>query len=140
VVWTHEEGPRSRPTAMGAAGCAGALPVDAALDTADGQGATVRAALVETLAATPVASRRPFGFPIAAYVEAHIEQGPILEATGMTIGVVTGIQGLRWFRVEVAGEEAHAGTMPLARRREALGAAIVMVHGLRELTADPTDT
>src|SRR5256885_10971296 len=58
----------------------------------------------------------------------------------MTIGVVTGVQGLRWFRVEVTGEEAHAGTMPLARRRDALVAAIEMVHGLRELMADPTDT
>ncbi len=140
VIWTNEEGARFQPTTMGSAVFAGALPLDTALDTADGQGVTVRAALAETLAATPVASRRPFGFPIAAYVEAHIEQGPILEATGMTIGVVTGIQGLRWFRVEVTGEEAHAGTMPLARRRDALVAAIEMVHGLRELMADPTDT
>src|SRR5229473_1786567 len=96
VIWTNEEGARFQPTTMGSAVFAGALPLDTALDTADGQGVTVRAALAETLAATPVASRRPFGFPIAAYVEAHIEQGPILEATGITIGLVTGIQGLRW--------------------------------------------
>ena len=87
VIWTNEEGARFQPTTMGSAVFAGALPLDTALDTADGQGVTVRAALAETLAATPVASRRPFGFPIAAYVEAHIEQGPILEATGMTIEI-----------------------------------------------------
>ncbi len=140
VIWTNEEGARFQPTTMGSAVFAGALPLAAALDTLDGRGVSVKAALAEALAAAPVPDRRPFGFPVAAYLEAHIEQGPILEATGMTIGVVTGIQGLRWYRVEVTGEEAHAGTMPLAQRRDALLAAMEMVQGLRELMADPSDT
>ena len=67
-----------------------------------------------TLEAAPVPVRRDLRSPMAAYVEAHIEQGPVLESTGNTIGVVTGIQGLRWFQVEVGGEEAHAGTTPHA--------------------------
>jgi beta-ureidopropionase / N-carbamoyl-L-amino-acid hydrolase len=140
AVWTNEEGARFQPTTMGSAVFAGALPLATVLDTVDGHGITVRAALAETLAATPVAGRRTCGFSMAAYLEAHIEQGPILEATGTTIGVVTGIQGLRWFRVEVTGEEAHAGTMPLARRRDALVTAMGIVQGLQELMADPTDT
>jgi len=62
----------------------------------------------------------------AAYIEAHIEQGPILEATGHTIGVVTGIQGSRRYTVEVIGAEAHAGTVPLRTRQDALKAAVSM--------------
>ena len=50
------------------------------------------------------------GFPIAAYLEPHIEQGPQLEASARQIGVVTGIQGARWYVVEVDGEPGHAGT------------------------------
>src|SRR3989440_1700893 len=120
VIWTNEEGARFQPTTMGSAVFAGALPLAAALDTLDGRGVSVKAALAEALAAAPVPDRRPFGFPVAAYLEAHMEQGPIFEATGMTIGGGTGIQGLRWYRVEVAGEEAHAGAMPPAQRRDAL--------------------
>jgi N-carbamoyl-L-amino-acid hydrolase len=72
-------------------------------------------------------------------VEAHIEQGPLLEMNGKTVGVVTGIQGLRWFNVEVFGETAHAGTTPLATRKDALRAAIDIILSLRELTHDPRD-
>src|SRR5206468_2904645 len=93
------------------------------------------------LKAAPVVNRRAFRFPMTAYLEAHIEQGPVLEAAGKTIGVVSGIQGLRWFRVEVTGEEAHAGTTPRARRRDALLAAVDMVRALRvrspDLRVDP---
>src|SRR5690606_33276713 len=73
-------------------------------------------------------------------VEAHIEQGPRLELAGRPIGVVTGIQGSRWYTVEVIGEEAHAGTTPLAARKDAFRAAAAMVQALQELMSDPTDT
>ena len=77
---------------------------------------------------------------MAGYLEAHIEQGPRLEAESLTIGVVTAIQGARWYTIEVAGEEAHAGTTPLAKRKDALKAAVAMVGALQEAMADPTDT
>jgi N-carbamoyl-L-amino-acid hydrolase len=139
VIWCNEEGGRFQPTTMGSAVFAGALPLATALATVDQEGTTVEAALAETMAAVPVAGRREFGFPMAAYLEAHIEQGPVLEATDHTIGVVTGIQGLRWFTVEVEGEDAHAGTTPRGRSRDAFVAASDMALALRELMHEPED-
>jgi N-carbamoyl-L-amino-acid hydrolase len=140
VVWTNEEGSRFPPTTMGSAVFVGALPLDRALSTKDAAGISVRDALAQTLAAAPVEGRRPLGFPIAAYVEAHIEQGPILEANHKVIGAVTAIQGLRWFSIEVEGQAAHAGTTPRRRRRDALSAAVAMVTALEQLMRDDADT
>ena len=139
VVWTNEEGARFQPATMGSAVYAGALQLETVLATRDSAGVTVEQALAETLKAAPVSERRDFRSPVAAYVEAHIEQGPVLESTGNTIGVVTGIQGLRWFQVEVGGEEAHAGTTPRRNRRDALAAAVAMVSRLKELMYDEAD-
>jgi beta-ureidopropionase / N-carbamoyl-L-amino-acid hydrolase len=140
AIWTNEEGARFQPTTMGSAVFAGALPLATALATVDADGVSVEHALAQTLQAGLVKSHRAFGSPMTAYVEAHIEQGPVLEAAGMAIGVVSGIQGLRWFRVVVTGQEAHAGTTPRARRRDALVAAVDMVQALRALMLDSTDT
>ena len=74
-----------------------------------------------------------------AYVEAHIEQGPRLEAEGLDIGVVTGIQGSRWFTVTLTGETAHAGTTPLALRRDAVQDMVRAITALNALMHDPTD-
>ena len=139
VVWTNEEGARFQPATMGSAVYADALQLETVLATRDSAGVTVEQALAETLKAAPVSERRDFRSPMAAYVEAHIEQGPVLESTGNTIGVVTGIQGLRWFQVEVGGEEAHAGTTPRRSRRDALAAAVAMVSKLKELMYDEAD-
>ena len=140
VAWMNEEGSRFQPGAMGSAVYAGSLALDRALAAKDRAGVSVADALSQTLAAAP-ASRRPgFGGPIAAYVEAHIEQGPRLEAAGRTIGVVTGIQGQRRYTVDVVGEEAHAGTTPRAARKDALSAAVAIVSALEQLMADPADT
>ena len=140
IAWTNEEGGRFQPGAMGSAVFAGVLRLEDQLGLADLQGVTLEDALTETLASTPGLPHRPFGHPFAAYVEAHIEQGPRLESEGLTIGAVTGIQGLYWFTVEVSGEEAHAGTTPLKSRKDALKAAVAMVHALEELMADESDT
>ena len=140
VAWTNEEGGRFQPGAMGSAVFAGLLPLEDQLGIVDREGVALGDALAETLAATPGLPQRPFGHPFAAYVEAHIEQGPRLENAATTIGAVTGIQGLYWFTVEVGGEEAHAGTTPLKGRRDALKAAVHMVHALEELMADESDT
>jgi N-carbamoyl-L-amino-acid hydrolase len=139
VAWTNEEGGRFAPGAMGSAVFAGHLRLDDCLAIADAAGVTLGDALSATLTATPELPRRAFGFPIAAYVEPHIEQGPQLEASGHQIGVVTGIQGARWYVVEVDGEPAHAGTSPLAGRKDAVRAAVAMIGALQELMHDEAD-
>ena len=73
------------------------------------------------------------GWPVAAYFEAHIEQGPILEAAGKPIGVVTGAQGQRWYEVTVTGQEAHAGPTPMPRRRDALVGAARMIDWVNRI-------
>ena len=140
IAWTNEEGGRFQPGAMGSAVFAGVLKLEDQIGIVDRQGVTLADALAETLASTPGLPLRPFGHPFAAYVEAHIEQGPQLEMADQTIGAVTGIQGLYWFTVEVTGEEAHAGTTPLKSRKDALKAAVAMVSALGALMADETDT
>ncbi|HTW88080.1 MAG TPA: Zn-dependent hydrolase [Candidatus Binataceae bacterium] len=139
VVWTNEEGSRFQPGTMGSAVYAGYLPLAEALGSVDNQGTRLGDSLKAMLDALAVTTRREFRAPIAAYLEAHIEQGPILEAEHRRIGVVTGIQGLKWLRVEVKGEEAHAGTTPRRARRDACAAAIEMISALRELTSDEAD-
>lgn len=140
VAWTNEEGSRFQPGAMGSAVFAGDMDLPSLLPITDRAGISVETALRETVAATPGITTRQAGFPLAGYLEAHIEQGPRLEAEGLTIGVVTAIQGSRWYTIEVGGEEAHAGTTPLAKRKDALKAAVAMVGALQEAMADPTDT
>lgn len=140
VVWMNEEGARFQPATMGSAVFAGALALDTVLSTTDSAGISVAQALADSLPHLAVPQQRALRFPMAAYLEAHIEQGPILEATQHTLGIVSGIQGLRWFRVEVKGEEAHAGTTPRRIRKDALVAAMRMVTALQELMYDAADT
>ncbi|HEX6978842.1 MAG TPA: M20 family metallo-hydrolase [Alphaproteobacteria bacterium] len=140
VAWMNEEGSRFHPGAMGSAVFAGAYDLAAMLAVTDRSGVVLRDALAATLQAAPVPARAGVGFPIAGYIEAHIEQGPRLEATGNTIGVVTMIQGSRRFTVDILGEEAHAGTTPRAARKDALSAAVSIVGALERLMHDDTDT
>ncbi|MBM3599616.1 MAG: M20 family metallo-hydrolase [Alphaproteobacteria bacterium] len=140
AVWTCEEGGARFPTGtMGSSAFAGHRSLDLALADEDGAGTTVAEALKSTRSALPGVAERPLGFEVAAFVEAHIEQGPILEAEGKTIGIVTGIQGARRFRIEIDGEDGHAGTMPHRKRRDALKAAVSMIHALEALFDDPND-
>jgi N-carbamoyl-L-amino-acid hydrolase len=135
VAWTNEEGSRFQPGCMGSMVYSGRMKLEDALAVADRSGTTVAAAL-DGLGLAGLALRRP---EVAAYVEAHIEQGPLLEAEGRTIGAVTGIQGCRWFAVDIAGEEAHAGTTPMAPRKDALKAALAIVAAIDAATADSED-
>ena len=140
VAWSNEEGSRFAPCTMGSAAFTGARPLAEFLDVTDDDGTLLRDALKDTLTAIPDASPRAFSTPVAAYVEAHIEQGPRLEMEGKTIGVVTGIQGLRWFNVEVIGETAHAGTTPLAVRRDAMREAVTIIVALQKLAQSADDS
>ena len=140
VAWSNEEGGRFQPGAMGSAVFAGDYLLGDALAAVDTGGVVLADALKETLASTPGVAGREMGFAMAGYVEAHIEQGPRLENDNLTIGVVSGVQGLCWYRVEVFGEEAHAGTAPLKGRKDALKSAVSMVAALEQLMADDSDT
>ncbi|APZ44701.1 Zn-dependent hydrolase [Acidihalobacter ferrooxydans] len=139
VVWTNEEGSRFAPGAMGSMVFTGVASPQLWLDVMDDEGIALSQALAETLEAMPELPRRSFGFPVHAYIEAHIEQGPILEAEQLPIGVVTSIQGARWFTVTVEGETAHAGTTPLKLRKDALQEALAAIQALNAFMNDPED-
>jgi N-carbamoyl-L-amino-acid hydrolase len=129
VVWTNEEGSRFAPAMMGSGTYAGVFPLEETLARKDQEGTSFGQAL-DSIAyrGEGLADELP-----AAYFEAHIEQGPILEAEQKTIGVVTGAQGQRWYEVTFTGQEAHAGPTPMGRRRDALlGAAkaVQLVNGI----------
>lgn len=130
VSWTNEEGCRFSPGCMGSmAFSEGMIPATWGDKVAtDGAGFPEELAL--TIASLPEAAMLPLGFPIHAYLEVHIEQGPSLEAAGIPIGVVKGIQGTRWLDVMVAGQTAHAGTTGLAWRRDPLHALTAALSSL----------
>ncbi|EWY36220.1 hypothetical protein N825_29290 [Skermanella stibiiresistens SB22] len=139
VSWTNEEGSRFQPGCSGSAAFTGAVPLDQILQAVDRDGISARDALAAVLASERGMPVRPLGFPVAAYLECHIEQGPRLEDAGVPVGIVTGMQGSRWFAVEILGDEAHAGTTPRRNRRDALTAAIAMVSALERLMFDEED-
>ena len=139
VAWSNEEGGRFAPCTMGSAVFSGARALSEFLDIKDNEGNVLGAALAETLAATPEARGREFNTAATAYVEAHIEQGPLLELQSKTVGIVTGIQGLRWFNIEVFGESAHAGTTPVGARRDALRAAVRIIGALEARALEAGD-
>jgi N-carbamoyl-L-amino-acid hydrolase len=139
VAWMNEEGSRFAPGMMGSAAFAGAAPLAEMLPVRDAKGVSVQQALAEMRAAFPSVPERPLQRAVGAYVEAHIEQGPVLEREGFSVGVVTGIQGKRTFRVTVTGEEAHAGTARHQDRKDALLAASAMIQALAKAMHDDAD-
>ena len=125
AVWTNEEGSRFVPVMMGSGVFAGAFSLAHAYAATDTEGKTVRD---ELAAIGYLGTEVPGQHPIGSYFEAHIEQGPVLEDAQVTIGVVQGVLGQRWFDCEVHGMEAHAGPTPMALRRDALQTATVLMQ------------
>ena len=122
AAWTNEEGSRFVPTLMGSGVFAGVFSLENALEAKDVDGISVR----EALASTGYAGKaKPH--QLGAYFEAHIEQGPVLEQTKTTIGVVLGALGQRWFDVAITGQDSHAGPTPMETRKDALLAASRLV-------------
>jgi N-carbamoyl-L-amino-acid hydrolase len=117
AFWTNEEGSRFVPVMMGSGVFAKAFTLETAYAAKDVAGKTVGEELARI---GYVGSEEPGAHPIGAYFEAHIEQGPVLEDHGVTIGVVTGVLGIRWFDCTVTGMEAHAGPTPMALRKDAM--------------------
>jgi len=128
VVWTNEEGSRFVPVMMGSGVYCEAFSLESALALKDLDGITV----AEALTAIGYAGHDTVA-PPAAYFEAHIEQGPVLEANGKTIGVVSGALGQRWYNVTVTGMEAHAGPTPMPMRRDALLCAAKLIEEVNEI-------
>lgn len=127
AIWTNEEGSRFLPVMMGSGVFCGIHTLQDALQARDLEGLTVG----EELSAIGYAGEQvPGQRQVLAYFEAHIEQGPILESEGKTIGVVTGSLGVRWFDVVVLGQEMHAGPTPMNVRRDALHAASSIVQSV----------
>jgi N-carbamoyl-L-amino-acid hydrolase len=139
VVWNNEEGSRFAPGCMGSAVYAGVMPLELALATRDDHGVALREVVPNLRRRLPEALQRPLGTAFAALVEAHIEQGPELEAGNETIGIVTGMQGNLRLIVEVRGREDHSGTTPRRRRKDAFFGAVAIVEGLRARLEDADD-
>ena len=130
AFFTEEEGVRFGTDMLGSAVAAGRIPLAEALARADPTGVTVGAEL-ERLGfrgTVPVRIKAPH-----AYVECHIEQGPVLSAAGRELGVVTGVQSISWQELTLLGKSAHAGTTPMELRHDAGLAAAMITVKLHEM-------
>ncbi|WP_417257219.1 Zn-dependent hydrolase [Celeribacter halophilus] len=133
AFFTNEEGARFAPDMMGSGVIQGQLDLDEMLATIGIDGITVGAALdaIGARGNEPVGALAP-----AAYLELHIEQGPVLEAEGLAIGVVTGVQGISWTEFVIEGASAHAGTTPMTMRRDAGMVAAAIALEARAIARD----
>lgn len=139
AVWNNEEGPRFNPACMGSAVYAGVRTFEEVIGQKDPDGIALADCIADLRRAIPEAGDHALGAPMGAFLESHIEQGIELERSGRPIGVVTGMQGYRRWRIDVTGEEAHSGTQPISRRKDAFVAATDMAVALRQAFADETD-
>ena len=124
ICWTNEEGARFPPAMIGSGVFCGEFPLEWAHGQTDSAGKTIGEELARI---GYLGGEEPGGHALGHHFEAHIEQGPILEAEGKTIGVVTGVQGVRWLNIRVLGMEAHAGPTPMELRRDAVVTAAELV-------------
>src|SRR5919109_3321851 len=124
VAFTNEEGSRFAPYAMGSLVYVGSLALDDAYAVRGIDGATVGEELRRI---GYVGDARPGFLTPHAYLELHIEQGPVLENEGIVIGAVEGITGLSWTEVSISGRASHAGTTPMHLRRDAAYVAAEIV-------------
>lgn len=139
AIWTNEEGSRFRTSYMGSRAFVHPELFDMFLAETDDVGISVRGALDECAKNYSVDDTRGLGGDVYSYIEAHIEQGPILEASGLQIGVVSSINGFQRFEVAISGEAAHAGTTPPSQRRDALAAAVRIISALYDEFGDGSE-
>ncbi|MEO8057119.1 MAG: Zn-dependent hydrolase [Burkholderiales bacterium] len=129
-VWTNEEGSRFAPAMVGSGVYSGVFSLEYGHSRTDQQGKTIGEELkrIGYLGDQPMGNR-----PVHAFFETHIEQGPILEHEGQTIGVVTDAQGQRWYELVLTGQESHAGPTPMPVRRDALLGAAKVIQLVNEI-------
>jgi len=132
VNWTNEEGSRFAPAMMASATYAGDYTTEDIQSRKDAAGVTVGEALdsIGYRGAEAVGARK-----LSAFLELHIEQGPLLEAEGKTIGVVDRGQGIIWYDGRITGFESHAGTTPMPLRRDALSTLAEVVLAIEKIVA-----
>lgn len=138
VVWSNEEGCRFAPGSTGSAAFVDPSRLAGFRAALDAGGASYGECVDRMQRALGEVPMRELAFGIHTFIEAHIEQGPVLEQAGVPIGAVTGIQGVRWFRVRATGQAAHAGTTPLEFRHDAFRALTDLAgraYALAERTA-----
>ncbi|MDR3517711.1 MAG: Zn-dependent hydrolase [Azospirillaceae bacterium] len=130
IDWTNEEGSRFAPAMLSSGVFAGVFDADYANSRQDRDGKKFGDELdrIGYRGTVPVGSQR-----LGAYFELHIEQGPILEDENKEIGIVTGVQGMRWFEVTITGRDSHAGTTPMHLRRDALLGTARMIEAIHAL-------
>jgi N-carbamoyl-L-amino-acid hydrolase len=128
VIFTNEEGARFQPAMIASGVMAGKIALEDAYNARDKDGIRLVDELerIGYLGSEPCVAR-----PFRAYLELHIEQGPILEEQGLTIGVVEGIVAISWSRLTIEGVQDHAGPTPMRIRHDALVAAAEVVTGVR---------
>jgi N-carbamoyl-L-amino-acid hydrolase len=136
VNWTNEEGSRFRPAMMGSRVAAGELSLDVALAMTDDDGVSVARALADSGQAGPLT---PAPRDWRAWLELHIEQGPVMEATGADIGIVVGTMHARYFQLVINGEPSHVGPTEMNRRHDSLAAAAEVILAVERigLAAEP---
>jgi N-carbamoyl-L-amino-acid hydrolase len=130
AIFTNEEGARFQPAMIGSGVMAGRIPLEDAYNARDRDGVRLGDELerIGYLGAEPCIPR-----PLRAYLELHIEQGPILEEQHLPVGVVEGIVAISWSRLTLTGVQDHAGPTPMRIRHDALVAAAEIVRGVREI-------
>ncbi len=130
VNWTNEEGSRFAPAMLASGVYAGVFTPQFAYERQDREGVSFLEALTSIgYKGAEKAGAHTFG----AMFELHIEQGPILEAEGQMIGVVQGVQGMRWYEVTVTGQESHTGATPMTLRKNALLGAARMIEAIHQI-------
>ncbi len=130
VNWTNEEGSRFAPAMLCSGVYAGVFTPDYAYSREDRQGIK----LGEELERIGYKGKHKAGaIKFSSMFELHIEQGPILEAESKMIGVVTGVQGMRWYEVTVTGQESHTGATPMGLRKNALLASARMINAINDV-------
>ena len=130
VNWTNEEGSRFAPAMLCSGVYAGVFTPDYAYSREDRQGITLGAELERIGYKGP---HKAGAIKFQAMFELHIEQGPILEAENKMVGVVTGVQGMRWYEVTVRGQESHTGATPMGLRKNALLGASRMIEAIHQV-------
>ena len=133
VNWTNEEGSRFAPAMLASGVFAGVFTPDYAYAREDREGKRFGDELerIGYRGAEPVGAHK-----LGAWFELHIEQGPILEDEGKVIGVVQGVQGMRWYEVTVTGQDAHTGATPMHLRKNALLGAARMIERIDQIALD----
>jgi N-carbamoyl-L-amino-acid hydrolase len=136
VNWTNEEGVRFEPAMQCSGAVAGRFTREQVHGVRDRSGVAFGEAL-ERIGYRGDEGNRPL--PASAYLELHIEQGPVLEAAGTSVGVVSGIVGITWNEVTVLGQSDHAGPTPMPLRKDALMAAAGMISAIEQLAVRQDD-